>query len=114
MEEVLKGGHYNPGDNIAVSLPGGLFSFEHGTMAKVRTPEFKKMVNGHRYLLYLRVVHPANYFVSTGGAKGIFELKPDGTVGPHALYSAMAKYASNDERQFVEEARDVAKEKNEH
>ena len=44
-------GSLTPGQTISVSLPGGLTKFPDGTSAEIRTPWFKKMINGKTYLL---------------------------------------------------------------
>lgn len=58
--------------SISVSLPGGLARFSDGTSAEIRTPWFRKMVNGHTYLLFLN--RRGNRWSVTGGPRGLFEI----------------------------------------
>jgi hypothetical protein len=104
VEEGLKG-RFKQGDTLTVALPGGRVSFDDGYVAQVNTPHFKRMVNGERYLLFLRGKRNDETFTSTGGSQGIFELRADGTVGPHARTQAIAKNAGRTQQEFIEEAR---------
>jgi hypothetical protein len=67
------------GQTISVSLPGGLTKFPDGTSAEIRTPWFKKMINGKTYLLYLSA-NENRPFTITGGPRGVFEIPTDATT----------------------------------
>jgi len=66
-------GALGTGNGISVSLPGGLARFSDGTSAEIRTPWFKKMLNGGTYLLFLSG-RPDRAWTPTGGPHGLFEI----------------------------------------
>jgi hypothetical protein len=66
-------GTFGTGNDLSVSLPGGLARFSDGTSAEVRTPWFKKMLNGGTYLLFLSR-QPDRAWTPTGGPRGLFEI----------------------------------------
>lgn len=95
-------GHIDETKPIVISLPGGHFTFEDGSTVEVSTPNFKRMMNGTRYLLFLNAYR--DLYVPTGGSQGIFELKSDGTVMPHAQQqNALASQKGRSHRQVIEE-----------
>lgn len=61
------------GNGLSVSLPGGLVRFSDGTSAEIRTPWFKKMLNGRTYLLFLSR-QPDGAWKPTCGPRGLFEI----------------------------------------
>lgn len=69
-------GSLTPGEAISVSLPGGLTKFPDGTSAEIKTPWFKKMMNGKTYLLYLSA-NENRPFIITGGPRGLFSIPTD-------------------------------------
>lgn len=71
-------GRLSPAHTISVSLPGGLAKFPDGTSAEIKTPWFKKMINGKTYLLYLSA-NENRPFTTTGGPRGLFEIPTDAT-----------------------------------
>jgi hypothetical protein len=71
-------GNLAAGQTISVSLPGGLTKFADGTSAEIKTPWFKKMINGKTYLLYLSA-NENRPFTITGGPRGLFEIPTDAT-----------------------------------
>ena len=71
-------GSLTPGQAISVSLPGGLTKFADGTSAEIKTPWFKKMMNGKTYLLYLSA-NQNRPFTITGGPRGLFAIPTDDT-----------------------------------
>jgi hypothetical protein len=86
-------GNSRPGDTISVVLPGGRVSFADGTMAQVNTPNFPKMKNGERYVLFLVTLGSqksdngepqADEFYPTSGEIGVFALEGDGRLVPFA------------------------------
>lgn len=102
VETIIKG-RIDRTKPIIISLPGGRFTFEDGSTVEVSTPDFKRMVNGTRYLVFLKT-NGESYF-PTGGSQGIFELKSDGTVLPHAQrHTALASQKGRSHRQVIEEA----------
>jgi len=72
-------GSLTPGQAISVSLPGGLTRFPDGTSAEIKTPWFKKMMNGKTYLLFLNA-NENRPFTITGGPRGLFEIPTDTTT----------------------------------
>lgn len=107
VEDVFKG-HARAGDMITVLLPGGRVSFEDGSMVQINTPGFRLMVNGDRYVLFLRADHTNKAFLPTGGSQGIFELQTDGTVVAHAQKEAVGKQSGKRELDFLDQLRSQA------
>lgn len=109
VERRLKG-KFGEGDTLRVALPGGKVRFDDGTTAQINTPDFPKMINGNRYLLYLNPAESnpsgAPDLVPAGGSQGIFELKADGKVLPFARsgIDPLGKYAGAEQAAFVDRA----------
>lgn len=92
------------GDSISVSLPGGLTRFLEGTSAEIRTPWFRKMVNGRTYLLFLN--RRGNRWSVTGAPRGLFEIPTTAAyrkVTSHSLIEndPMRAYNDTDVIQFL-------------
>jgi hypothetical protein len=83
IEELIKG-NFPVGTNVKVSLPGGRVDFEDGTSADLQTPEFERMVNGRRYVLFLYANrNGSDILLLTGGPQGLFELAGNGKIKAH-------------------------------
>ncbi len=105
VERVLKGAEHG-GESIAVLLPGGRVSFADGTVAQENVTRYPRMVNGHRYVLFLMngAGGGGKEYAPTGGPKGIVELLADGTVRSFAKTELddMAKYNGTTEATFLD------------
>jgi hypothetical protein len=78
MTNVLKG-KVNSGSDITVHLPGGRVEFEDGTSAEVITPNFERMENDKKYVLFLgKEQGDNNRYILTGGSQGLFEVTDKG------------------------------------
>lgn len=102
-------GTLTPGQAITVSLPGGLTKFPEGTSAEVKTPWFKKMMNGKTYLLYLNA-NENRPFTITGGPRGVFQIPTDDTnrlVTSHSMIEndPMRNYNEMDVTVFLREVK---------
>lgn len=111
IEHVYKG-ELKKGSTITVSLPGGMFRFDDGSTAEVRTPWFKKMQKGKAYALFLKAQKHGQSYVPTGGAQGLFEIgtsKEDHTVKSHVGLpnNPMWRYHGREARVFLSEVRMV-------
>jgi hypothetical protein len=100
------------GGSISVSLPGGLTRFSDGSSAEIRTPWFRKMVNGRTYLLFLN--RRGNRWSVTGGPRGLFEIPTtEGyrNVTSHSLMENDPMRAYNDTEviQFLRAVKQSAK-----
>jgi hypothetical protein len=83
VEETLKG-PLGVDVIFKVALPGGRVDFDDGTSAEIQTPEFERMVEGKKYLLFLYANrNGSDVFLLTGGPQGLFELKTTGAIKPH-------------------------------
>lgn len=107
-------GRLQEGNIISVSLPGGLVEFEDGSRAEIRAPWFKKMENGHTYLLYLKNITASRPFVTTGGPQGVFEIptsRESRSVKSNSglPQDQMWKYHNMNVRVFFKEVRKAAK-----
>ena len=106
-------GRLQEGDVITVSLPGGRVSFEDGSVAEVRTPWFKKMMNGKAYALFLAPSARSRVFATTGEAQGVFEIpmtEKDKTPVQSSVglpNDPMWKYHGKDAKDFLKELRRV-------
>lgn len=87
VENVIKG-NLAATNVVEVSMLGGRVEFEDGTSAEILTPNFERMQNGKRYILFL---YPnrngSEIFLLTGGPQGLFELASDGKVKAHARHT---------------------------
>ena len=102
-------GSLTPGQTISVSLPGGLAKFADGTSAEIKTPWFKKMINGKTYLLYLSA-NENRPFTITGGPRGLFQIPTDSTnrmVTSHSMIEGdpMRNYNEMDVIVFLREVK---------
>jgi hypothetical protein len=108
-------GALREGETITVSLPGGMMAFEDGSTAEVRTPWFRKMMNGKAYALFLTATSNSGQFVTTGEAQGLFEipmtLKDSMIIQTHSGLPGdpISKYSTMDARDFLRELRRVTK-----
>ncbi len=66
------------GTEIQVVLPGGKIRFPEGVTAQVDVLNSPRMVNGGRYLFYLKYSPGAKGYIITGLSRGIFEVANDG------------------------------------
>ncbi len=109
VEEKFKG-RFRPGDVITVVLPGGEIGWDDGTTARISTPDFHKMINDMRYLLYLQGKPQGSEFNTTGGSQGVVLLKDDGTVVPFAHHpeQKIANLRGKTHHEVLEEARTAA------
>jgi hypothetical protein len=83
VKQVIKGEGI-AGSFITVSLPGGVAGSGDNTVEEVRTPYFRKMVNGKTYALFLNDAPDAtNILTPTNGPQGLFELPADGSKVRH-------------------------------
>ena len=74
VESVIKG-NLAASNVVEVSMLGGRVEFEDGTSAEVQTPDFERMQNGKRYILFLYANrNGSEIFLLTGGPQGLFEL----------------------------------------
>ena len=110
VDDVFKGSA-TAGSVLPVSLPGGLMRFEDGTLAEVRTPAFRKMVAGKKYVLFLSAdSNGRTVLVPTGGPQGLFEISMDGTKATHFTGDLTSPPApAQDLRSLMEEIRDAVK-----
>lgn len=84
VENVIKG-NLAASNVVEVSMLGGRVEFEDGTSAEIQTPDFERMQNGKRYILFLYANrNGSEVFLLTGGPQGLFELASDGKVKAHA------------------------------
>lgn len=84
VENVLKG-NLAANNIVEVSMLGGRVEFEDGTSAEIQTPDFERMQNGRRYILFLYANrNGSEIFLLTGGPQGLFELATDGKVKAYA------------------------------
>lgn len=83
---------------ISVSLPGGLAKFPEGGSADIRTPWFRKMMNGHTYLLFLDR-QGNGPFKPTGGPRGLFGIPTDNSARKVTAHSML----ENDPMQVYQE-----------
>lgn len=84
VENVIKG-NLTASNVVEVSMVGGRVEFEDGTSAEIQTPDFERMQNGKRYILFLYANrNGSEIFLLTGGPQGLFELTTDGKVKAHA------------------------------
>jgi hypothetical protein len=97
---------------ITVSLPGGRVMFDDGSMAEVRTPWFKKMMNGKAYALFLTATPRSGVFATTGEAEGLFEvpMTEKDTVTTVQTHTGIPndpiwKYHGKDAKEFFKELR---------
>ena len=95
-----------------MSLPGGKVKFEDGTTAEIQTPDFKKMVNGRTYALYLNENRTeSDTYELTAGPQGLLELPTDGTrIKSHARPTDPIAEETKDKntKEFLNEARKQA------
>lgn len=72
--EVLKG-NLLPGTTISVIMPGGWVTEGDGVILDARAIRVRKMVNGKRYVLFLKnSAGQGNFFTPIRGSQGLFEL----------------------------------------
>lgn len=105
VEEVVKG-DVEQGSTVKVALSGGKVSFSGGRTAEIRTPGFRKMINGRTYALYLNDSDNDGMFDLTAGPQGLLELR--GTeVYSHAEEGRSIKEQVKDKSliNFLREAR---------
>lgn len=110
--EYVYRGRLQEGSIITVSLPGGMWSFEDGSVAEVRTPWFKKMQHGRAYALFLTPGSRSGTFLTTGEAQGLFEIpttRERREVQAHVGLPqyAIRRYHGMDVRTFLRELRQV-------
>jgi hypothetical protein len=87
VKETMKGA-VAENSVIKVALPGGRVDFEDGTSAELVTPDFERMVQGRKYLLFLYANrNGSDVYLLTGGPQGLFELKGQAGVKAHARAS---------------------------
>jgi hypothetical protein len=108
-------GAIREGNIITVSLPGGKVGFDDGSTAEIRTPWFKKMMNGKAYVLFLTATSRPKVFVTTGEAQGIFEI-PTTAKGLRIVQAHTGvpndpiwKYQGKDVRDFLKELRRITR-----
>lgn len=111
VEYVYKGA-LQKGDLITVSLPGGMWKFDDGSTAEVRTPWLKKMQEGKAYALFLTPESRAGLFSTTGEDQGFFEIPTDKDAKTIRVSSGIAehqirKYQGMDVKEFLRELRKV-------
>ena len=97
IERAFKG-KMQSGETIQVALPGGRYTFPDGSTAQINTPNYKRMLNGHRYLLFLSGIPSEHWFSPTGGSQGIFEFREDNKVQPysHLGFKQLKDYRQDD------------------
>jgi hypothetical protein len=83
VQEVIKG-EIKPGEVVTVALVGGRISFEDGTSAEVKTPQFDHIKTGRVYVFFLseRKSGSEAYFL-TGGPQGLVEIVDSTTIKSH-------------------------------
>jgi hypothetical protein len=88
---------------ITVSLPGGMFRFEDGTVAEHSVPEYRRMENGSTMFLFLRRDQEGRFAPATGPGS-LFEIV-GGKVFPYAPRgsSLTPTYHAMDETAFIAE-----------
>jgi hypothetical protein len=113
VDEKIKGSGIHPGDMITVDLPGGRVSFPDGSTAQINTPQFPRMVNGNRYVLFLQERGKSASFTPVGGPQGVFELRTDGTIFAHARsFNSMSRHTGDKSDDFVRQTKDAAEKDN--
>ncbi len=87
VKETIKG-TLAEGSVFKVALPGGRVDFEDGTSAEILTPDFERMLEGRKYLLFLYANrNGSDVYLLTGGPQGLFELKGPAGIKAHARSS---------------------------
>ena len=83
IDRVFKG-KVKPNELITVIAPGGKVTFDDGTSAEIRTPDFGPIEQHQRYVFFLSTSDDSpETFGSTGGGQGVFELSSsDSRVKP--------------------------------
>lgn len=78
LDEILKG-NVLPSQVVAVKMPGGRFTESNGTILEARARRVRKMVNGKRYVLFLKQA-PGNVGLMTlQGSQGLYEIPAGGS-----------------------------------
>jgi hypothetical protein len=87
--------------------------FEDGTVAEIRTPGFKKVLNGNTYVMFLAEGDKAkDLFTLNGGPQGVFEVPADGTgikTFGRATDPVVQKNKDRDVKAFLKEVREDGK-----
>ena len=87
VKESIKGTHAE-NSVVKVALLGGRVDFDDGTSAELQTPEFERMLEGRKYLLFLYANrNGSDVYLLTGGPQGLFELKGQAGIKAHARSS---------------------------
>jgi hypothetical protein len=106
IEERIKGANLRPGDTVTVDLPGGRVSFPDGSTAQINTPQFPRIINGNRYVLFLMEQGKGPDLTPVGGPQGVFELRDDGFVLAFARsYHSLPSQSGRTVDEFVHETR---------
>ncbi|MET0621838.1 MAG: hypothetical protein ABW250_02550 [Pyrinomonadaceae bacterium] len=120
-QDVLKG-DLKKGARIKVSTPGGRVSFgDHYAQVSV-VGGYRKMQNNMTFVLFLKkndgnaeyqLPYGNDFFVTLGGAQGIFELPADGSgVKPANIrrnHTAVKAHKDKGVKNFLKEVRDAVK-----
>lgn len=78
VSESLKG-NVPVGGVLRVALPGGKYQFPEG-VAEVQMSSLHRLLNDHRYVLYLQGARGSPSFSPSGLGQGIFEISSGGNV----------------------------------
>jgi hypothetical protein len=114
VEEVLQG-TVKPGSVLKIRTPGGRFTFSDGVTVQEDHPSVRGMMDGKRYLLYVKyVAAEQSYYPPAIDGQGVFELHPDGrTVISHAnrRIDPLAAKSEVQQADLLKEARETTKDK---
>jgi hypothetical protein len=104
------------GQSLKVSLPGGMVPVAGGMRAETVTPDFRKMMNGKRYVLFVSANDGPDMaltrdpsdrgYILTARGQGLFEVPENGRVTSHGAYGAtLTLWNGKDVDLFLEELR---------
>jgi hypothetical protein len=97
------------GQQVAVTMPGGLVQFSNGTTAEWRPVRNRFFAINDEYVLYLTQISVGNstFYVPTLGPQGVFGFGADGKVRSHArqIDTVYQKYANMERLSFLNAVR---------
>jgi hypothetical protein len=111
VKEAIKGA-LAENSVVKVALPGGKVDFEDGTSAELQTPDFERMLEGRKYLLFLYANrNGSDVYLLTGGPQGLFEMKGQAGIKAHARSSdpAVKEVQNLSEEDLRENVKDFAR-----
>jgi hypothetical protein len=108
VDQLLKG-KLHENTLITVAIPGGKVTFEDGTSAEIKTPDFGPIEEFGNYVLFLSPSNDtANVFVLTGAGQGLFELSSESLVKPRGNKAdTVQKHKNQKISLFLEQIRKI-------